>query len=249
MIHGGSSADQRASGNIVGHTTLRRDDRVVPNLTVPDHANLPSQNHSIANFRRPRKPYLRAQKRIFSHVRSMADLHKIVNLDLVLRAFRRRWRGRCRNSPAPPRRLHYSRARAEESYTSVPPEFWQSQSRQTQSQLHFAAIHCYRLRHFSGQGVFLSESVSFRRCGWPPNRVVAQNAAQKSRSTCQMYDLLSNQIHAYSQSAMLYTQHSLSRILIPASGSGFSLAIERLVLGLMRVPTTISFLTGSLVPV
>jgi len=54
------------------------------------------------------------------------------------------------------------RARAEESYTSVPPESWRSQSRLPQSRLHFAAIHCYRCGSFPDHRMSVREKNSSR---------------------------------------------------------------------------------------
>ncbi len=60
---------------------LRRNDGVIADLAVADHADLAGENDAVADFGGPRKADLGAQQGIFSHGRSVADLHQVVDLD------------------------------------------------------------------------------------------------------------------------------------------------------------------------
>ena len=50
-------------------------------LAVAYHSDLTRQNHSISYLGGTSKADLRAQERVFTHLRSMADLHEVVDLD------------------------------------------------------------------------------------------------------------------------------------------------------------------------
>ena len=66
VIHCRRPADQRSGSDIMRHSTLRGDDRIVPNLAVPDNSHLAGQDHAIADHRRSRNADLRAKQRIFA---------------------------------------------------------------------------------------------------------------------------------------------------------------------------------------
>src|SRR5271165_405808 len=81
VIDGGCAADQRAGGNVVGYAALRGNDGGFADLAVPDNADLTRQNHAVANFRGTGEADLRAKQSIFADLRSMTDLHQVVDLD------------------------------------------------------------------------------------------------------------------------------------------------------------------------
>ena len=86
MIHSRRSANESFRRNVRGHPTLRSDNRVISNLAVPDHSNLPCQNHPVPNFSGARQSDLRAKQSIFANVTAMSDLYQIVDLHPALYA-------------------------------------------------------------------------------------------------------------------------------------------------------------------
>ncbi len=65
----------------MGYTALRSDDGCLAHLAVADYADLARQNHALADFRGAGEADLRAEQSIFADLRSVSDLHEIVDLD------------------------------------------------------------------------------------------------------------------------------------------------------------------------
>jgi len=81
VIDGWCAADQRSGSDIIGDAALWSDDSGFAHLAVADHSDLPRQNHTIAYFRGAAEADLRAEQGIVADLRSVADLHQVVNLD------------------------------------------------------------------------------------------------------------------------------------------------------------------------
>ena len=58
---------------------LRCDDGIVSNLAMADYADLACKNHAIADFCGTGKSDLRAEQRILADLRTVADLHEIID--------------------------------------------------------------------------------------------------------------------------------------------------------------------------
>ena len=65
----------------MSHAALRRNYRIVANFTMSHYSHLARQDNATANLGGSGEPYLRAEQCVFTHLRSVPNLHQVINLD------------------------------------------------------------------------------------------------------------------------------------------------------------------------